>query len=153
MSTHKTKVVYVDPMMWKRSPFQIFILILTMASGVPIIFGLSDNMIIKIMEEQSFFGLPVSFFWGSFLSFGGLLTLIGSFWPKISTGMLIERSGLIVLAGASLLWASLVLWRVGWDGVYSGFLTIGFAFACAAQIRYIEKSIHNILKSLEVKKG
>lgn len=137
-------LIIVDPTMWRRSPFQLFLLLLTLVAGIPIMLGVADNQVTEAM------GSPYAFLWGLFLTIGSVFSLIGSLWPAApETGMLIERTGLVALAGASFVWVVLVFSRIGWPAAYSGLLTLGFGIACAAQIFWIEKNINRIIQILE----
>jgi hypothetical protein len=124
-----------------RSPFQLYLLGLITLAGLMIVFGLSDNPIYESMG-------PYSTYWGIALFIGGSLSLLGIYWPKNPfTGMLIERSGLVALGGASLIWSILVLWRVQLDGIMSGSLTFALFLACLAQWRWVNRNVDKVMKA------
>lgn len=128
-----------------RSPFQLYLLGLITVAGLLISVGLSDNPIYAAMGWYSVV-------WGIFLTAGGFLSLLGIYWPRNPiTGMLIERSGLVALGGASLIWSILVVWRVQLDGVISAFLTLALFLACRAQWKWINKNVNTIIKAIDEK--
>lgn len=122
-----------------RIPFQIFILVLLTVAGFPLIFGASSSDIVKAVGE------PYSNIWGFLLFIGGFSNLLGIYWPKsIVTGMLIEKTGLVALGGASLVWSGLVLWRVHWGGLFTASLTFGLFVTCVVQFVFLSKQLKKI---------
>ena len=125
-----------------RSPFQLYLLGLITVSGLAIITGISNSTITKAM------GSPYSVIWGLFLFVGGFLCLLGIYWPRQPlTGMLIERSGLVALGGACLIWSILVYWKVHTAGLFSSLLTFALFLACLAQWRWINKNVGKVIKA------
>ena len=105
--------------------------------------GLSHNSITQAM------GNPYNLIWGAFLAVGGLLSLIGIYWPGDPiTAMLVERTGLVALGGASLIWSILVIWKVHNAGLFSALLTFALFLACLAQWRWIEKNVNRVIKAV-----
>lgn len=93
-------------------------------------------------------GNPYNVIWGLFLTIGGFLCLLGIYWPKSPiTGMLVERSGLVALGGASFIWSILVVWKVHTNGLFSALLTFALFLACLAQWRWINKNVGKIIKA------
>lgn len=140
-------VVIITPQ--NRSPWQLYLLILITISGLAFLFDLSQNPITEAM------GQPYTHIWGFFLSVGGFLSLLGIHWPIKSktpvTGMLIERTGLVALGGASLIWSVLVIWRVHMSGVFSATLTFGLFLASLAQWFWLNKNINRVIKAIDDK--
>ena len=129
-----------------RSPFQLYLLALITLSGIAILTGLSNSPITQAM------GSPEKYIWGSFLFVGGFFCLLGIYWPKDPiTGMLIERTGLVALGGACLIWSVLVLWRVQWTGLFSATLTFALFLACLAQWRWINKDVNKVMRAIDDK--
>lgn len=129
-----------------RSPFQLYLLALIILSGLATMLGISEN---PITDEM---GDPYTSFWGFFLSIGGVLSLAGIYWPKSPiTGMLIERTGVVALGGASFIWSFLVIWRVQLNGLFSASLTFGLFLACIAQWYWINKNINRVIKAIDDK--
>jgi hypothetical protein len=115
-------------------------------SGIPLALGISQSAITRAM------GTPYTNFWGIFLFLGGLLSLIGIYWPKDPiTGMIIERAGVVALGGASFIWSFLVIWRVQLNGLFSATLTFALALACWAQWRWINKNVNSVIKAINDK--
>jgi len=136
-------VIIVSPVRWSRSPLQTFLLALCLVSGILIATGVSRNPVTKEMGE------PWATIWGFSLCVGAAVALIGAFWKNRITGMLIERSGILLLGLASLLWPILVTSNVGLDGLYSSTITLIFSIACFFQVRYINKHINLILEAIK----
>lgn len=129
-----------------RSPFQLYLLGLITVSGLALVSGISTNPVTKAM------GNPYNVIWGTFLFVGGFLCLLGIYWPKNPlTGMLIERSGLVALGGASLIWSILVMWRVQLTGLFSALLTFALFLACVAQWLWINKNVGKVIKAIDDK--
>jgi hypothetical protein len=95
-------------------------------------------------------GEPYATIWGSFLTVGGALILLGIYWPKNTiTGMLIERTGLVALGGACFIWSIAVVYKVHWNGLFSALLTFGLFLACLAQWRWIDKNVTRVIKAID----
>lgn len=136
-------VIVVEPLRWSRSPIYIFFLCLIAITGIITIAGLSDNMITKEM------GKPYYHFWGGFLLVGSIVSVAGSYWKDKINGMLIERSGIFLLGGASLIWGVLVILLVGLlRSPFTLVSTFTFALTCFLQVRYINKHITLITEAI-----
>jgi hypothetical protein len=126
-----------------HSPFHLYLIGLVAIAGLGIMLGISNNPIHESMGQYSIA-------WGAFLLIGGILNLLGIYWPKSAfTGMLIERSGLVALGGASLIWSILVVWRVQLAGLFSATLTFALFLACLAQWRWVNKNVSKIIKAVD----
>lgn len=129
-----------------RSPWQLYLLIMITASGAALMLDISQNAVTDAM------GHPYTSVWGFFLTIGGFLSLLGIYWPKDPiTGMLIERTGLVALGGASLIWSVLVIWRVHLNGLFSATLTLGLFLASCAQWFWINKNVNKVIKAIDDK--
>lgn len=136
-------VIVVEPLRWSRSPIYIFFLLLIGITGIITVAGLSDNMVTKDM------GSPYYQFWGSFLVTGSSVAIFGSYWRNKINGMLIERSGIFLLGGASLVWGILIILLIGF--LRSPFTLVSvfvFSLACFLQVRYINKHIKLITEAI-----
>lgn len=94
-------------------------------------------------------GHPYSTLWGSTLTIGGTSILTGIYWPKDAfTGLIIERTGLVALGGACLIWPILVVGRVHMNtpGALSATLTFGLFLASVAQWRWVNKTVNRVMK-------
>lgn len=131
-----------------RSPFQLYLIGLISLSGIAIATGQSTNPLVVEM------GQPYSTCWGSALSIGGISVLLGIYWPwEQFTGLLIERSGLVALGGACLIWTILAVRRVHMDapGTLSVIFTFGLFLACWAQWHWINKNVNRVIKAVNDK--
>lgn len=127
-----------------RSPWQLYLLFLITISGLALMLGISKNPITDSM------GHPYTNIWGFFLTVGGLLSLVGIYWPKDPvTGMLVERTGLVALGGASFIWSVLVVWKVHLNGLLSATLTFGLFLASCAQWYWINKNVNKVIKAID----
>lgn len=98
-------IPYVDPLRAGRHPFQTYMLMLCIVSGLPYLFGEATA---EAVEQH----LPVylALAWGLSLLFGALLALLGSYWTRsIADALTMERVGLSITGGAALVYALLVL--------------------------------------------
>jgi hypothetical protein len=93
-------------------------------------------------------GEPWASLWGGGLTLGAFVTLVGSYWPNKITGMLIERSGIFLLGGISLIWPVLILGLIGFRSPFTVVATFIFAGTCFLQVRYINKHIALILEAI-----
>lgn len=135
-------VVIITPQ--NRSPWQLYLLFLISISGSALMLGISQNSVTDSM------GHPYTNIWGFFLTIGGLLSLLGIYWPKDPvTGMLVERTGLVALGGASFIWSVLVIWRLHLNGLLSATLTFGLFLASCAQWYWINKNVNRVIKAID----
>lgn len=134
--------VIITPIRWSRSPIQSFFLFLLMVSGILIALNLSRNAITRDMGE------PWASIWGGILAVGSAVALVGAYWPLKTTGMLIERSGVLLLGGGSLYWAFMIFKRNEFDSLFTELIVILFAIACFVQVRYINKHMNLILEAI-----
>lgn len=106
--------------------------------------SISRNMITQAMGE------PYATIWGWCLVLGGSSILLGVYWPKDQiTGLIIERSGLVLLGGACLIWSVMVVWKTHTNGLFSAVLTFGLFLACLAQWRWINKGVNRVIKAID----
>jgi hypothetical protein len=136
-------VIVVEPLRWSRSPLQTFFLVLIAVTGLLTIFNQSDNQVIIEMGE------PWASLWGFGLIMGSAVTLTGSFWRDKVTGMLIERSGVLLLGGISAIWPILIVKVIGWDRSPFTVVSVAiFSATCLLQFRYINKHIKLIIEAV-----
>lgn len=83
--------------------------------------------------------------YGAALIVGGLLTLLGAFWvSNIERGLEIERSGLIVLSGALVIYAAAVFGTVGWPGAFAGGMALAWVWANVTRSLGISRDLAKI---------
>lgn len=127
-----------------RSPYQLYLVSLVILGGIGQVSGISANMVTRAM------GHTLVVIWGCFLIVGGILILIGIFWPKEKfTALLIERSGLVALGGACLVWSILVVWRTHTVGLFGAILTFGLFLASLAQWRWVNSDVNSVIKAID----
>lgn len=134
--------IIVTPLKWARSSLQSYFLGLIVVTGVLIATGISRNPAIAEMGE------PYATIWGICLSVGAATALIGGYWREQLTGMLIERSGILLLGGSAALWAILVALKTHANSPATVLFTSAFAFACFRHVRYINQHMNLILKAV-----
>lgn len=135
-------VIVITPPRWSRSPLQTFLLGLCAVTGILIAADISRNRITKEMGE------PWATIWGLSLFVGAMIAIAGTVWRNKITGMLIERSGIMLLGLASLIWPISIIWVTGIDALYSAVVTLIFSVSCFFQVRYINKHINLILEAI-----
>lgn len=135
-------VIVLTPPRWSRSPLQVFLLCLCVITGILITANISRNPVTREMGE------PWATVWGLSLCVGASVALTGSFWKNKITGMLIERSGILLLGAVSLIWPILVIYVTGFNGLFSSVATLFFSISCFFQVRYINKHINLILEAI-----
>jgi len=137
-------VIVVAPLRWSRSPLQSFFLLLLAVTGLLITLNISRNAVTVEMGE------PWASFWGTSIFLGSSVAVIGSYWKDKISGMLIERSGILLLGGASVIWPAALVLSVGWEkSGFSAVITFIFAMFCFLQVRYINKHIQLILEAIK----
>lgn len=136
-------VIIVEPLRWSRSPIYTFFLGLIIITGILTIFGLSNNAVVNEM------GKPWYQIWGIFLCIGAGIAVAGSYWRNKVNGMLIERSGIFLLGGASAIWPILIVSMIGFlRSPYTVVSTLIFSATCFLQVRYINKHILLITEAI-----
>lgn len=135
----------VDPLAASRHPFEVYLLALSAVSGVPLLFGEPNSGTIDAELPRE-----VVAAWGAMLIAGSTLALVGLFWRggRAASGLLMERTGLIGVGGASLVYAATALFSVGTDAAFSGCITAGFGAACFTQARRIGLRIRAVLAEM-----
>ncbi len=136
----------VDPLAASRHPFEVYLLALSGVSGVPLLLGEPNSGTIEAELPKMVVNL-----WGAMLLLGSTLALIGLFWRggRAASGLLMERTGLVGVGGASIVYAATALVSVGLDAAFSGCITAGFGAACFTQARRIGLRIRAVLAEME----
>lgn len=136
-------VIIVEPLRWSRSPIYTFFLFLIAVTGILTLIGASENAITREM------GNPWASLWGLGLLIGSIVSIVGAYWPNKITGMLIERSGIVLLGGISAIWPILIIWLIGF--FRSPFTVVSvtiFSITCFLQVRYINNHIKLIMEAI-----
>ena len=79
--------------------------------------------------------------WGWTAMLGGTLGLLGSFWRDRITGLLLERVALAGVAGASIVYGSVLLYVARGTGVVAASFLIGISIASIWRIRHVNREL------------
>lgn len=130
-----------DPLGVPRNPLAIYLLLLALVSGVATLSGSAPSL--AISKTLSELGART---WGAVLVGGSLSTLVGMFWQgKVTTGLLLKRLGMFVLALASALLAVVMVVGFGYGGLVSAFTYLGFSVACGVQYHNLNERVRAII--------
>lgn len=107
-----------------RHPFQVFTLLLAVASGVPLLLGDAAPGTVEATLSPA-----AVTFWGVSLVAGAGTTLAGMLWPRRITGMALEQVGLVAIGTASAIYTVCIFSFWGIRGVTAAAYVMGFATA------------------------
>lgn len=135
-------VELVDPLEASRHPFEIYLLVLAAVSALPRLLGRSNSTAIEQgLEPWVVLG------WNAMLLTGSLIALAGLYWPgRSATGLILERSGLVGVGGAALVYSTVVFISIGVSGAFSGCIIAAFGLACFNQAHRINHRINQALR-------
>lgn len=136
----------VDPLEASRHPFETYLLLLAAVSGLPLLFGRPNSASIAATLPP-----PLVAGWGAMLVLGSLLALVGLYWRgRKSTGLVLERTGLVGVGGASIVYAgSVLLVAPGFTGAFAACITAGFGVACLIQARRIAARLRSAIQQMD----
>lgn len=140
------RLTYSDPLHTGKHPFQIYLLFLSMVSGLPLIIWRPAGAV--SMEDQ----MPdwMVLVWGCFLFFGAIIALVGVYWRGSRINALtIERIGLELLSPAALVYALGVLMYRGMGAFVSVCILFGFGLACLIRARDIRAIFRQAIRQVE----
>lgn len=126
---------YTDPLRAGRHPFQTYMLALCVVSGLPLLFGRATS---EAIEKN----LPVwvAFVWGLMLFGGASTALVGSYWRgPYEDALTLERVGLDLTGGASIVYGSVILIRADFGGLLAAAIIFGFGLSCVRRARDISR--------------
>lgn len=131
----------VPLMLWiisGKNAMQLFLMLVVVLSGVPVMLGLAAPAIAKNVLPD--WGVIL---WGAALSVGGMLSLVGTYWrsPAHDNGLRIEQWAKAILCGASTVYPTCLLIAAP-DKASAAFtitITYGFALACAGRLWQIQR--------------
>lgn len=148
MRTEDVTPRLVDPLEASRHPFEVYLLVLAAVSGVPLLLGKPNSGSVQDALPPAMTAL-----WGAMLVLGSTLALAGLYWRgRRSTGLLMERTGLIGVGGAALVYACILL-TTGWRGMFAACITGAFGLACITQARRISQRIHAVIQHIDHGRG
>lgn len=130
-------------------PFEFIIMLFLAFGGTSTITHLgSPSSITRVLDE------PILIIWGILLSVGSIVALIGIIWPwRETTALVVEQIGLIAVAGASLIYAVVLLSQLNsimGASVLTAFVG-GFGIAAiwrAIQIGFRQRAIIRLSKEM-----
>lgn len=136
----KRRIMEDDPYVPPQNPFQVFLLVLSLAAALPLIAGDSGSASL----ERELPDVTVTM-WGWALLIGSALALIGLWTPASHAlfGLTVERAGLILVGGAALIYAYVILDAAGTaDGVrYAVAVQSAYGLACGWRCIQLWKAI------------
>ena len=124
-----------DPLYSQRNPHQLFLLLLSVAAASQLWNGGAGSPDL----DAAMAGWAVKV-WGSGLLAGSLVALVGMWWPRTWTGLVVERTGLVVVAAVAALYA----WVLGTAGShlwYSVAIHTAYAASCAWRVAQITRRL------------
>lgn len=130
-----------------RHPAQVFLISLCLLTSLPTLLGQvpAPSSINAVLPHW------MRIAWSAYLCVGSLIVLIGMFWSKRVTGMIVEQSGLVAVAGGSFLYALAILITVGF--ARGGGITVGLLLGFTATLVFRWYQIHGDINELtEAKK-
>jgi hypothetical protein len=129
----RKRAKYADPLTAGRHPFQTFLMVLGLASGVSLLAAETDA---ASLEAQ----LPplMVTIWYLSLIVGSGMTLLGAYWPRsYDTALTLERAGLDLAGFSAMVYAGVMLVNVGVGALYPAAIVLAFGAACIVRARDI----------------
>lgn len=120
-----------DPLYSQRNPHQFFLLVLSVVAAAGLIEGATGSQILDEALNPNAVTL-----WGTCLLTGSVTALVGMWWPRTWTGLVIERAGLAIVASAAGIYAWLV-YAAAPDVAYTAFVHVAYALSCFWRVRQI----------------
>lgn len=117
-----------DPLYSQRNPYQIFLLGLSIIVSVPLLRGDAGS---GVLEHELDNRTVIA--WGIGLLVGSVMAFVGEFWPgRQWTSLVLERFGLMLVAGAAAVYAGVVLLSVSdrTDVAYLSAVQLAYALSC-----------------------
>lgn len=87
-----------------RHPFQLWVLGALVLAGIGALLGPDPQSVQSLLPDV------VRAMWALSLLFGGTIGLLGAYWKDAATGLLLERSALLFIAGAATAYGLAVLY-------------------------------------------
>lgn len=128
----------------KRNPFEAFLLVACLASGIVTMIGRQPpSSISKVLPEWA------QIVWAIFITFGAAIALAGLVWKpsKKGTGPVLEQVGLAAVGNGSGFYAIAVLFVAPQAGAFAASLSIALGGACLWRYLQIRKAIRIVLRA------
>ncbi len=109
---------------YPADPRAVFILALSVVSGVPLVFADATPGSIEEQLDPAWVVI-----WGVMLTAGALTTLIGTLKPNVN-GIILEQIGSVAVGGASAIYGGAIFAQVGIAGSVPAAIILGFGISC-----------------------
>lgn len=124
-----------------RNSFEIFLLASCVLSGTTSLFGDAEPSTLQRALDA---WMVVA--WALLLTLGGGAGLFGIALRSASWGLLVERIGMYLLAGASLAYGIAVIVANGKAALFAGLFTIAFGLAAVARAIQITRTVRQTIQ-------
>lgn len=132
-----------DPLGEPRNPLAIYLLTLTLISGVGTAVGVPTSGSIEAELP-----LHLARAWGLMLFGGSSACLLGIFWlGDVRTGLLLKRVGMLTLTVAALVYGTVLLFAAQMDAALIAGIIYGFGVATAIQFVKVNRRIRKIIEA------
>lgn len=123
-----------------RHPFQLFLLVLSIVSGIPLLLGIERGP----ATIESLLPDGMVYMWGLLLTVGSATALIGSLMSNRINGILVEQWGLLVVAVTTIFYGVGILLVVGRTGIQPAAIILAFGLACAYRWYELQRYIGSL---------
>lgn len=120
-----------DPLYSQRNPHQIFLLTFSIFSAVGLVEGSTASPTLS-----DALGQYVETFWAVCLFGGSAVGLLGMWWQRTWTGLVIERAGLALVSGAAMIYSVLVFATIE-DNSYTAWIHMAYGLSCGWRVGQI----------------
>lgn len=127
----------VDARMTGRHPFELFLLALAFASGLPALIGATPEPG-SIEAALPSWG---AFLWSLTLVVGSGSALVGIYLRDRATGLIVEQLGLAFVGVAAVVYSGIILYVIGVGALFSAGITFAFGVSCLVRWRDIQNII------------
>lgn len=124
-----------------RNPFEIYLLLLAIVTSAPSMLGVAPTP--SSIEFQLGIYARV---WSFFLFAGCAVALVGIFWPRPRhqerysvTGLGLEQTGLVSVAGATIYYSVAIIAVIGSTGLITAGIVLAFGLASGVQALRIHR--------------
>lgn len=122
-----------------RHPFELFSLVLGLATGLPITIGVAPEpgTINEVLPDV------LAYAWACTLTVGSLVALAGVFWKDRGLGLILEQLGLAFVGLMCLVYGGAAVYVVGETAYFPAGLVASFGAACLWRYRQLQGIINN----------
>lgn len=129
-----------------RHPFQLFMLIVSFVYSLP---GLAFAAV-RPGSIEAGVGPTGTIVWSAGLCLGTGCALLGIFGYRRNraTGLSLEEFGLAAAGAATLYYAGVVLWVLGWPAFFSALVMLGYGSACVVRSAQLHRLLGPTVRKL-----